>query len=557
MENKSGLKKSLKRFDAWVGPCLSAILIAAIMGAVLLSFHCGTDRGDDRTLAKTGYANFIPAVCGIATRIKYDRHYFCFKEGGGRYVCSKQGRYVCSSGIYQQMQQVGLWFDEETRRRIGKTDDEWRADTKLLNHSLDRIFSLKAPPEGIVFSFGWGGDAGYMDFVQFAFLLFGHTVQALYYGFFLLLAISAGVFCVQFWRRHFALFAVLAFTFALLTFVRLMPFAFLGFDTGAGLDSITNPRRLSALTLIPLFHALFLIVYRVRLSLWPVILFTPQAILMAAAADFRSLAFASPLALTICCLIFLVCELWRHKQPLRQTLSHYWPAYLIFACIGMSAAIQAEAADGRLAAIGGMRIHSFWEPVYYDLQYHPQWKEKYAAEHHWKTGDDVAVVAAELYEQRHHLPHWTSDLGYERAVRGAYIDFVRNDPWYVVQLKYYDALTVIDFVASVIAIEWPRMIWPTLIFAAFVAAALVSQIRRKQESLGTLTAYTAALGFCTVLIAIPIWATVVEVQNFFDFTLCFIAWTSTAALVTFVAAVLFLSEHVPRLGIRLPLRRPQ
>jgi hypothetical protein len=524
---------ALERLSVCAGYCLSAILIAAIVATVALAFRYGTDRGDEGKLTLTGRGQFVLAVCGILTRVKYDA-----------------GRYVCSSGVVRQMQQIGLWYDEETLGRVGKTTEQWLADTKFLNRALDRIFALKAPPEGYPSAFGWGGDSGYMDFVQVAFLLFGHTVQALYYGFFLLLAISAGLFCVQFRRHHFALFAALAFAFGFLTFLRLLPSVglVLANNPHDPLDSVNNPRFLSVLTLIPLFHALFLIVYRVRPGLWPIILFTPQAMLTAAAADFRSLAFASPLALTVCCVVFLMSELWRRKPPLRQALPRYWPTYAVFACIGVSAVLQAATVDWHIAASGGMRFHTFWEPMYYDLQLHPQWKEKYAAQHHGATGDEVAMVGAELYEQRHHLPHWTSDLGYERAVRGAYIDFVRNDPWYVVQLKYYNALTIIDFVASVIAIEWTSLNWPLLILAACVAAALVSQIRRKQESLGTLAVYTAALGFSAVLIAIPVWATVVEGQIFADLTLCFVAWTFTAVPLMLVAVGIFLSERVPRLG---------
>jgi hypothetical protein len=524
---------TLERVNAWAGPFLSAVLIAAIMATGALSFRYGTARGDDGKLAITGRGQFVYAVCGIVARIKYNA-----------------GRYVCSNGVERQMQQIGLWYDEQTLGRIGKTTEQWLTDTNFLNTALDRIFSLKAPPEGGVWAFGWGGDAGYMDFVQLAFLLFGHTVQALYYGFFLLLTISAGLFCAQFRRHHFALLAVLAFAFGFSTYVRLLPSvelnslsALLRLPPFSGIDSVTNPRLLSTLTLIPLFHGLFLIVYRVRPGLWPVILFAPQAMLTAAAADFRSLAFATPLALTICCIVFSMRELWRHKQSLREILPRYWPAYVIFACIGLGALLQAETADPRIAASGGMRFHTFWEPVYYDLQLHPQWQAKYAAQHQGATGDAVAAVAARLYEQRHHLPHWTTDLGYERAMRGAYIDFILNDPWYVVQLKYYNALTIIHFVATIVATEWTYLNWPLLILAGLVACALALQIRCKQESLRRLTVYTAALALSAVLIAMPVWATVVESQLFADLTLCFVACTFTAALVMLVAALVFLGER--------------
>jgi hypothetical protein len=543
MPGKVGLQEPLQRLVTWAWPSLSVLLITAIMATVALSFRDAKDRGDSGKIALTGYGGFVLSVCGIVTHIKYDA-----------------GRYVCSSGIQQQMRQIGLWYDDETMRSIGKTTDQWRTDTNFLNTALDRIFSLNAPPELGIDPIGWGQDAGYMDFMQFAFLLFGHSVQALFNGFYLLLTISVGLFCVQFRRHHFALFVGLAFAFSLLIYIRLVPLSRLDWENDSsafwsflhlvpsdGLDSVTNPRLLSTLTLIPLFHALFLIVYRIRPGLWPIVLFTPQAILTAAAADFRSLAYASPLALTTCCMVFLLRELWRRNQSLREILPRYWPVYVIFVCLGLAAALQTKAADSRLAAIGGMRFHTFWEPVYYDLQLHPQWKEKYAAEHDGATGDEVATVAAKQYAQRHHLPSWASELEYERDVRGAYKDFVLKDPWYVVQLKYYNALAVIHYVATVVAIAWTSLNWPLLILAGLVAGALAVQIRRKQESLRSLIAYTAALGLSAIVIAIPVWATVVEHQIFADFTLCFVAFTFTAALVMLAAGLALLSERLPGL----------
>ncbi len=526
---------------------MGGIIVAAIIATVALAFRYGVDRGDDGKIAYTGTGQFVLAVCGIFTQIKYDA-----------------GRYVCSSGIRQQMQQIGLWFDL-TPGHPGF--NPWRTDPNFVDNALDQIFTLKAPPEGGLWAFGWGGDAGYMDFVQFAFQLFGHTVQALYYGFFLLLAISVGLFCIQFWRHHFALFTMLAFAFSFSIYLRLLPlpgweannnpssfWSFLNLVYPQGLDSVTNPRVLSLLTLIPLFHALFLIVYRVRPAPLSVILFTPQAMLTAAAGDFRSLAFATPLALTICCIISVMRELWRRKRPLREILPCYWPAYVIFACVGISAVLQAKTTDPNIAASGGMRFHTFWEPMYVDLVTHPQWKEKYAAEHLWAHGDDVARVGVKLYEQRHHLPPSMSDLSFERDVRGAYIDFVHNDPWYVVQLKYYNALTIIHYVATVIATEWTSLNWPLLILAVLVACALALQIRRKQESLRNLIVFTAALGLSAVLIAMPVWATVVEAQIFADLTLCFVVFTFTAALVMLVAAAVFLSERLPDFGRVFPSR---
>ena len=279
---------------------------------------------------------------------------------------------------------------------------------------------------------------------------------------------------------------------------------------------------------------------------------------MAAIADSRSLAFATPLALTSCCAIFLAGEFARRNRARRQVLSRYWPLGLVFLCIGLSALLQFATVDPRIAKIEGMRFHTFWEPIYYDLQLHPDWNKKYAAEHQWSTGDDVAKIGAKLYEQRHHLPQWTSELGYERDVRGAYMDFVLNDPWYVVQLKYYNALTVIEFVAAAIGVEWKSLGWLQVIIAAIAATGVALQIRRKEESLAALRSFTAAGSLCAVLIAAPVWAMVVQPDLMTDLTLCFVVTTFVAAFLLLVAvALLAVDRLAPLISARANCRAPE
>jgi hypothetical protein len=335
------------RFKPLAEKFVSAALIAAIFGLIALSFRYGIDRDLEGKLTITGRGQFVYAVCGIISQAKY-----------------KTGRYVCAGSAQQQMRDVGLHYEDETLNRIGKTTEQWLADTAFLNEALGKLFALEPlPTDGGVFGFGWGGDAGYMDYVQFAFRLFGHRIQALYYSYFLLLATSAVLFCAQFWRNFFALFAVAALEYSI--------FKYLDVLQGVRIDSVSNPRFISTLVFIPLFHALFLKLGRARIDLRALALLAPQAILVALAIDTRSLAYSSVLALTLCCLLLLLLDL-RRKSPLLHAAARYWPAYAIFFCLAMSAALQAQTTDSRLASIGGMRYHTFWEPLYYDLQMSPQ-----------------------------------------------------------------------------------------------------------------------------------------------------------------------------------------
>ncbi len=514
--------------------CLSALLIAAIIASIAASFRYGFDRTLDGKLTITGEGQFVSAVCAILSQKNYG-----------------YGRYVCDGSQKQQMRDIGLWYDDEALSRIGKTNEQWRSDAVFLDSALDKAFALPPAPASGAMAFGWGGDAGYQDFVDFAFRVFGHRIESLYLGFFLLIVVSTILMCVQFWRNYFALLAVLAFQVGILNY--------LGLFDALRIGSLSNPRCLSFLAITPVFHALFLAVYRVRLDGRAFALFAPQALLIAAAADFRSLAYADVIALTACCLVLLLVDLWRQGLPLRQAVRRYWPIYTIFVCVALGVLLPARLADHRIAAIGGMRYHTFWEPLVYDLQLHPEWKEKYAAQFHNATGDAIAEVAAQSYRERHHLLHnkpdfiygeesrGLTDLAYEKYVRDAYIEFVRNDPWFVVQLKYYNAIQVIDFVGHVMVSQWAALDWRILALAGLVAFALTMQIRQKTESLRRLTLCTGLLTLSGILVALPVWAMVTNVDLLTDLTLINVSASFLLAVWALVCVGVALSERVRRL----------
>jgi hypothetical protein len=497
--------------------CAVAILLIAIFATLTQSFCYGIDNQLDGKLTLTGRGQFIYAVCGILTREKYGA-----------------GRYICSISVQHQLQDVGLGYDDTTLARIGKTVQDWLADTAFLNTGLKKAFALSPlPTDGGARAYGWGGDSGYMDFVEYAFWLFGKKIQALYYGFFLLFMISTLLFCIQFRQNLFALFAALALQASILQYLHVLPLV--------RVDSVNSPRFLSVLALTPLLHALFLVAYRVPANRGSIAIFTLQAMILAAAADFRSLTFSTALALTLTCLLLLLLDL--RRTPLVRALRRYWPLCPIALCVVTSFMLQAAAADPRIAVTHSMRYHTFWEPLYFDLQHHPQWVAKYAAEHHWATGDDTAYVAATTYRQRHGLMDNKEDfvnpnngddgineLAYEKYVRKAYIEFVQNDPWYVLQLKSYDALTAAIFVGQAVRRTWSSMGWWFFVVATVTASVLIAQVRRKSGYLVNMSLCSGLLGLSAILIAVPVTAMVVDFDLLTDPALL-------AAAVSFVLAL--------------------
>lgn len=518
----------LERFKVIVGPCLSALLVATIFALIALSFQYGYVRGLDGKLARTGRGQFVQALCGILSQRKY--HY---------------GRYICELSQQRQLQDVGLWYDDQTLAHVGKTAEQWLSDTSFLNSAINKAFSLPPVSAVGITTYGWGGDAGYMDYVDFTFHVFGRKIEALYFGFFLLMGLSTTLFCIQFWRNYFVLVTAVIFQAAL--------FYYLDLFGVVKLASLNNPRLLSLLAIMPFFHALFLIVYRARLSVRTALLFTPQALIVTAAADFRSLSYATAIALAVCCLVLLVLDT-RNRLPLRQAGWRYWPACLLLICLGAGAGLQAAAADPHIKQIGGMRYHTFWEPFFWDLQTSPDWN-KYRARFHGASGDDIAKEAVQSYRERHNLLHVKSDfpggneasgipaLVYEKYTRAAYIEFVRENPWFIVKLKYHNALTVIRFVISAIKHVWSVADCRLLMLGVIAVVALVVQIGRKAESLERLSICTGLLALTGVVMALPIWATAVDEPLMTDLTLLNILTSFVLALWALVCVGVLINER--------------
>ena len=95
-----------------------------------------------------------------------------------------------------------------------------------------------------------------------------------------------------------------------------------------------------------------------------------------------------------------------------------------------------------------------------------------------------------------------TEQAYEKYMAAAYLEFVRNDPWFVVQNKYFEIFTIARIVIAVAKRVWSSAGWLVPIFLGPVALALVVRVRRKVESLDTLTTCTAVLAFASLLLAI-------------------------------------------------------
>ena len=460
---------------------LPVVLIAAIFFTFFLTYRGGIERGHD---SDSVASNVFLAVCAVLSVEKYHT-----------------GRYVCANAVYRQMADAGLGFWD-----MGFWDKSWDdigRNKEFINSRLETLFQSpgEVQNDGIT-PIGWAMDAGVMDFVELAVAVFGHKLESLYSMFFLLLGISTALACIQFYDRLFALFAFLSFQVVLFKFLP---------EVGMWLlHSFTNVQFLSILAITPLLHILFLILYRVRPSTRAIVLCIPQAALMVLVAEFRATTYWTLVALALICGSIISIAYWHVRCSYRDELARCWPVLPVIVSLIATGSFVAATVDPRLAAIGGMKMHAFWQPIYYNLQLHPEWQNKYLAQHEGASGDRTTEVAVDAYRKRHPdlLKEPLTQRSYEEQTRLVLFEFIRNDPWYFIELKYINAVTMIQEVSNFVLRILKSLPWPILMLAVCGAAALVSRIAIAAENLETMTWSTTTMVALVPIVAAPAWITV-------------------------------------------------
>jgi len=449
-----------------------------------------------------GHGAFWNAVCGVLSVEKYDT-----------------GRYACNRAALEGMKAAGLFYDQESLARSGDRLPDLLRDTDFLNEQLGAIFaqSPAAPSEKVV-GLGWGFDSGYMDFVDLAFQVFGKEIGSPYYLYFLLLSMSSLVFIICFNNSLFSLLILYLFHYTLNQFVAL------DLLDAWSLESVTNPRFLTTLAIVPVLHLTLLLLCRARPSVMAFSLALPQAALMVFAANLRTSAFWTVIALTLFCIV-----LWAVSRR-RDALIRCWPGGMVVALTLAAAIFVGLSSDPRLAEQGWTRNHGFWSSVYYSLQHHPDWQRKSAALHGGTTGDGPALAAVQAYMDRHGLSDDKSafrDDGYlrnthvERYLRGAFFEFLAKDPTYVLEtFLVYNSLSIFNlshrgFAWSLIA----EIGWGFATLLLFFAAAGVIEIQRGRDTLPNMAAGCGVLAALALLAAAPNWATVVIIDSMHDASL--------------------------------------
>ena len=191
-------------------------------------------------------------------------------------------------------------------------------DRALINEAIASASSLSPLRPGYfsdrLLISGVYDDLGYVDFTKIAFAVFGRKVEAMYYLYFLTLALSAFCLLVSFRDRLMPQFVLLLALFGY--FIELHTNLFMH-----GMPSFTGLRHGSTLVILPTWHLAFALIYRRPFSVSNVAGVAVQLLIMIIAIRIRGSAAWAPSLLVILAGVlgwWRACrtEAWRHGRGL-------------------------------------------------------------------------------------------------------------------------------------------------------------------------------------------------------------------------------------------------
>jgi hypothetical protein len=176
---------------------------------------------------------------------------------------------------------------------------------------------------------------------------------------------------------------------------------------------------------------------------------------------------------------------------------------------------------------GEISHHVFWHAVFYQLQSHPRWNEKYAASYDFAEADELPRVAAKKYLLQHppldpDEVYLTPDHQYlriaagETYVRKAFLELFANDPRFILEsLLIYNPLTMArvfnNYLSSLDQIPVAQFIGMIIVFVVLAGLlAANSEQRRVFRHCALLATAGFFVSLSPILPTAPSWAAMGE-----------------------------------------------
>jgi hypothetical protein len=122
---------------------------------------------------------------------------------------------------------------------------------------------------------------------------------------------------------------------------------------------------------------------------------------------------------------------------------------------------------------GWLQHHAVWHSIYFSLQFHPRFVEKYGAAHNGMVADEMPFAAALAYVKEHPqedkpeiylAPGVLKYSEMERVVRLALFQFLQRDPWFVVEAFARKGGHIVDILRRETRLAWSTPTWERIAF---------------------------------------------------------------------------------------------
>ena len=460
-------------------PARSTILNAVIaVVAVLMfgaTFRAGIDRGMDQMVSSQGYGRILSAISAVMTEQRF-----------------RQGGYALSNCIHDELERRGLTSDREITKRIGLSFPQNLRAPFLDKVLQDTELDLSKLPDQCAHTIrGLGADdLGYVDFAKLAFYLFGLHIRAFYYLFFLIYGLSLLVGLIE--RHRDPMGQIILLSAAGLVYVSCYYSNFLP----SGSSNMLNPQFMPVLALIPGIHLLLILVDKAAPDWWRAAIVVFQSGVIFFAIHIRASAvWWIPALLLAAVVLFLLTLKGGKGRPEGWRAAAYrglvvqWPALVSIAIILGSLKLVVWSLHPIYREGGWLSYHAVWHSIYYSLQFHPKYVEKYAAYHEGKDGDEMPIAGALAYLKEHpeedkpELFIVGRSLKYsamERVVQLAFFEFLRRDPWFVFEtFVIVKPKFIWNAIVDTIVTEWKKATWRACLLF-FLAIALIGGMAARQ-----------------------------------------------------------------------------
>ena len=503
-------------------------LILSIFVLITAAYRVGIARGLDGYVAPQGAGPFLHAVCAVATK---------WLTGIGDYVCLEEVQDIRRTG-------AGIMHD------LGLTEDgrSWTYlfDREFLDRALKSLFArphwtvpatTSGPPYFGIQGIGWGMDEGHYNFVNLAFHIFGPAIESFYRAYWLLY-VASSVFFVLAYRRNVAPLVLLA----VAAMVQYMIFStdILWFTDGTNpATSPSNPRFLSSLCVIPALHFLCAAWIKERLEWLDVLLLGLQGFILSVALLQRmTVLWVVSAAVLLATLAWMFCR--RSPKYRTQGKRHIAIVAALLGIVVLTNVYTKAVTHPGSAANGDTAGHTLWWPLFYNLQFHPDWETRYAPDYGNRTGDDLVGFAARQY-LANHREDWPrlnpegrdafelalSQETMEYLCRRIFFEFITRDPYFALEVwtrfnfrsvEYYTS----NFVQSFLG--WAR----TGFLAVLVGFGFVFGLAASTRSIRELVAFVPLAAFLSVISLAPNWVIVIIPTSLTDYFVLLAIFLSVA-----------------------------